>query len=371
MNIPWKCLVIFLPILTAISCSHSEEAAPQQKPAPPPATYAQVTNTPELLAAVSSLSWTGGQIVLLPGTYEIKEPIVIKHSSVSIQGSGWSTIIKRIGEGDALVFAGSLWNCSVKSLVIEGDPTAKTGSGIVFKDGEWNGINMIDYCHIRSFGESGVKFDGTEGKPMSSNTVSNCWFTSNLGDQLSSRNNADFYFFANQFGGGGDRIPRSGTLLENSGAGTYTMNYHWGNRVGLRLGPGATFNRIENNRIEQSRESGIMIGSPTVKSWNGLNIIIGNTIHTNSEFDFGKYSAVTAYDANDITFTGNQIFSWESVGVRHKNGIELVRCKNWIIKDNNIRHHTEKAIVYNKKDGHIIKDNIKDKDVKAKNIKPE
>jgi len=146
------------------------------------------------------------------------------------------------------------------------------------------------------------------------------------------------------------------------------MNYHWGNQVGLRLGPGASFNRIENNRIEQSRESGIIIGSPTVKSWNGFNIITGNTIHTNSETNFGKYPAVVAYDTDDTTFTANQICSWDSVGVRHKNGIVLERCKNWIIKDNIIRHQTEKAIIYNKKDGHIVKDNLIDKDVKPKSV---
>lgn len=369
MNISRICLLVSILIMTAVSCADSEDDMPGQKNVPPLAAYSQVKNTIELLDAVSHLNWTGGTIVLLPGNYEIKEPIVIRQSNVCIMGSGWSTIIKRIGEGDAVVFAGSLWNCAVKNLVIEGDPTAKTGSGIVFKDGEWSGINVVDYCNIRSFGESGIKFDGTPGKPMSSNTVSNCWFTGNLGDQLSSRNNNDFFFFTNQFGGGGDRIPRTGTLLENSGAGTYTMNYHWGNRVGLRLGPGARMNRIENNRIEQSRESGIVIGSPAVKSLNDLNIISGNTIHTNSETNFGKYSAVTAYDASEITFIGNQIFSWDSISVRHKNGIELVRCKNWIIKDNNIRHHTEKAIVYSKKDGHIVKDNIMDKDAKPESDK--
>lgn len=214
MNIQWKCMTIFLLILTAISCANAEESTQPQKPVPPLATYAQVSNTSELFDAVSHLNWTGGTIVLLPGNYEIKEPIVIKQSNVCILGSGWNTMIKRIGEGDAIVFDGSLWNCAVRNLVIEGDPTAKTGSGIVFKNGEWCGINMVDYCNIRSFGESGIKFDGTLNKPMSSNTVSNCWLTNNLGDQLSSRNNADFYFFANQFGGGGDRIPRTGALLE-------------------------------------------------------------------------------------------------------------------------------------------------------------
>jgi hypothetical protein len=60
------------------------------------------------------------------------------------------------------------------------------------------------------------------------------------------------------------------------------LNYHWGNVVALRLGPGANFNRVANNRFEQSRETGILIGE-TKGDVCQLNIITGNTIHTDSE----------------------------------------------------------------------------------------
>lgn len=359
-------LVMSILTLSVISCAIGAETEPPKKPVPPPPIFAQVSNTAGLLDAVSRLDWTGGTVVLAPGTYEIRDPIVIKQSNVYIVGSGWNTVIKRIGEGDAIVFSGSLWCCGVKNLTIEGDLTAKTGSGIVFRDGEWSGICVVDYCQIKFFGESGVKFDGNLKKPFSSNTVSNCWFTDNLGDQLSSVNNNDFYITGNQFGAGGQRTPRTGALLMNSSAGTYTMNYHWGNTVGLRLGPGANFNRIENNRIEQSKESGVVIGSETPGTWNMFNIITGNTIHTNSETNSGKFSAVVAYDTYETTFCANQLLSWSSENVKHKNGLVLVRCKNWIIKDNIFRHHSEKAIIYSKKDGHIVKDNLMDKDVVPK-----
>lgn len=322
----------------------------------------QVSDVEGLIAVVSKLPNEGGTINLLPGTYKLKDTILIKQKSqICIIGSGWNTRIEKLGDGDAIVFEGNCWSCWVKNLRIVGDPKAKSGSGIVFRKGEWSGINVIDYCHMEGFPESGVRFEGNPKTPFSSNTVSNCWFTNNMGDQLYSRANNDFYITGNQFGAGGAKNPRSGCLLDHSSAGSYTLNYHWGNVVALRM-VGVNFNRIENNRFEQSRESGIVIGDPKAGGGSQLNIITGNTIHTNSEHNKGKFPAVIAYDAVDTTFCQNQIFSWDSGSQLHSDGLVLDRgCKTWIVKDNIIRHVTGKALVYDSKAGHIVKDNIGDK----------
>ncbi len=316
----------------------------------------RVSDAAGLIAAVKAMPTDGGIITLEPGTYEISEPLVFKSKSqVNIEGSGWSTVIKRKGGGDAIVFDGSCWNCRVHSLTIQGDKDAKTGSGIVYRNGEWSGINVIDYCHIDCFAESGVRYEGNPAKPFSSNTISNCWLTNNNGDQIYSAYNNDFYITGNQLGRGPGRDPKTGARLDHSSAGTYTMNYHWGNGIALQLGPGANFNRIENNRFEQSQQTGIFIAGGQ------LNIITGNTIHTNSEGASGKFNAVEAHDAHAFTFTNNQIFSWASDSVKCKSGLALGRnCVKWIIKDNIIRHCTAKPIVYDPKDGHIVKDNIVD-----------
>jgi hypothetical protein len=52
-----------------------------------------------------------------------------------------------------------------------------------------------------------------------------------------------------------------GCLLDRSSAGTYSMNYHWGNVNAMQVGPHAHFNRIENNRFENSRETGVIVGT--------------------------------------------------------------------------------------------------------------
>jgi hypothetical protein len=103
----------------------------------------------------------------------------------------------------------------------------------------------------------------------------------------------------------------------------------------------------------------MVIGDPKGGDASQLNIITGNTIHTNSEHNKGKFPAVAAYDAVDTTFCQNQIFSWDSNTVKHKVGLLIGRgCSNWIVKDNILRHHVEGAIEYDRKAGHIVKDNI-------------
>lgn len=322
----------------------------------------RVSGAAGLIAAAKAMPADGGIISLEPGTYEIAETLVFKaKSQVNIEGSGWSTVIKKTGDGDAIVFDGNCWNCRVHCLKLQGDKNAKSGSGIVYRNGEWSGINVVDYCHIDCFPESGIRYEGNPTKPFSSNTVSNCWLTNNNGDQIYSSYNNDFYIVGNQLGRGPGRNPKTGARLDHSSAGTYSMNYHWGNGVALHLGPGANFNRIENNRFEQSQQTGIMIGDLKGGDPSQLNIITGNTIHTNSEGASGKFNAVEAHDAHAFTFTNNQIFSWDCNSVKCKSGLALGNnCRSWIIKDNIVRHCTAKPIVYDPKDGHIVEDNIVD-----------
>lgn len=352
-------IVVLVAAMSFVMVSAALGAEPAKEPAK--SRVWKVSDVAGLIAAVRDMPAEGGIITLEPGTYEITEPLVFNSKSqANLIGSGWSTVIQKKGDGDAIVFQGSSWNCCVRNMTIQGDKDAKKGSGIVYREGQWCGINVVDYVHIDYFPEHGVSYEGSAKTPFSSNTISNCWLTNNLGDQIHSVFNQDFYIYGNQLGTGPGRTPRSGTLLENSSAGTYTMNYHWGNAVALRL-LNTNFNRIENNRIEMSRENGILIGDGKGGGGGQLNIITGNTIHTNSKYNSGKFNAVEAHGAHSVTFTNNQIFSWDSNTVKAKSGLALGKnCVKWIIKDNMIRHCTAKPLVYNPKDGHIVKDNIID-----------
>lgn len=320
-----------------------------------------VATTQQLLSAAEKANNSGGTITLEPGSYVLSAPLVFdKGHMVNITGSGWNTQITRKGDGDAIIFKSSGF-CTVKNLLLTAEKTAKSGSGIVFAPG--CSSCTVDFCRICMFAESGIRFDGDDKGAQSSNTVRNCHFINNGGDQLRSYQNNDFYIIGNQFGHdrwGREKRPASGCLLQKSSAGTYSENYHWGNVNALKM-VSCNFNRIENNRFEESSESGLVIGSSEPWSGGAYNIILGNTIHTNSQGNFGKHPAVLAKHASVFQFCTNQILSWDSGSTKHKDGLVLdAGCGKWIVKDNIIHHWTEKAIVYDEKAGHIVKDNIVD-----------
>lgn len=322
--------------------------------------YREVGSSEELIKAASEIGASGGTITLRPGIYVIDDTITFtKINCINIKGTGWDTTIQKRGDGNVLDFT----DCGfvfIRDLLINGDPNAKNGSGIVFKGN--SSSNTIDTCRISNNPISGVRFEGDTVSPQSTNSVKYCHFIDNHEDQLWSSNNNDFFIIGNQFGAHQrlkDLAPKTGAVLDHSSAGTYTMNYHWENKVAMRLGPGSHYNRIENNRFENSRETGVIIGSPESAEGSYLNIITGNTIHTNSMSKSGEYPAVEAYNAHQVTFCANQIFSWDSAHYLHKSSLVVHDgCTKWIIKDNIMQNNSHTALVYNEQDSHIVKDNI-------------
>jgi len=314
-----------------------------------------VRTVEELREAVEA----GGQptIRLDPGSYIIDRPLLIRgRSHVNLVGSGWNTTVQRTGEGPAIVLEDAHF-CRISDLLIVGDGEAT--AGIVYAG--QSSSNTIRYCRIAGFTQSGVRYDGEKDSPMSSNSVLYCHFIDNRGEQLRSFYNNDFYIIGNQFGRW-QHEPRVGAALIHSSAGSYSLNYHWDNDVAMTLGPGADYNRIENNRFEESRTSGIIIGNPdTPDQWNRFNTFVGNTIHTNSKGNFRQFDAVVAYDAHDTIFSGNQIFSWYPPTTQHRSGLVLGRgCGTWLVVGNILRHNSAQAIVADGEAGHLIKDNLVD-----------
>ncbi len=345
-----------LSAAVAMTLVHSSAANATQDSSNPTTAYAQVSSVPELRMAVAQLPGSGGTICLLPGRYVLDEAIEIRSKNfVNIVGTGWDVQIVRRGEGDAIRLIDSGF-CTIRNLLLQGDASARTGSGICFA-GQCSSCR-VDFCRIVNFARSGIRLEGDAQRPMSSNTIERCHFIGNLEDQLWSRHNNDFYIVGNQFGTHREH-PRSGCVLDHSSAGTYSMNYHWGNQVALRLGPGANYNRLENNRLEESREAALIIGVPGGGDANVLNIISGNTIHTNSQSKSGEFPAVAAYQAHQITFCGNQVFSWNSHQYRHQHSLVIDgSCHEWIVKDNILRHSAGAGIVCDTSTAVIIKDNL-------------
>ncbi|MBD3177647.1 MAG: hypothetical protein GF320_20945 [Armatimonadia bacterium] len=318
-------------------------------------TLVTVRTADELLREVPHAA--GRTIVLAPGVYTIEETLDLSgQNHVNLRGSGWNTTIKKLGPGPAILLEESQFTV-IEDLLIGGGEGADVG--ILYRG--YSSSNIIAHCRITGFEESGVRYEGTAEKPMSTNTLRDCHFIDNRGTQLHSLWNNDFYIMGNQFGRW-RHVPRVGCHLEHSSAGSYTLNYHWDNEIGLWLGPGSDYNRIENNRLEESRTHGLLIGNPEEPDqWNRYNTITGNTIHTNSKENWRGYAAVLAYDAHDTIFSSNQIFSWYPPETQHREGLVLERGSfDWIVTGNIMRHQSELAIRALPDHGHLIKDNLID-----------
>jgi hypothetical protein len=331
-------------------------AALARPPAPALPRAWDVATSAQLVAAAARIGSRGGTIRLAPGDYTLTKPLLFRNTNhIVLQGSGWNTTIRFEGPGAALTFDDCAFTF-IRDLLIDGG--GKAGSGIVFR-GKGSSSNTVDQCRISSFAASGIRFEGDAALPQSSNTVSRCHLIGNMKEQLYSRYNNDFYMIRNQFGTHG-KFPEVGAYLVNSSAGSYTLNYHWGNRVAFRMAAGSHFNRIENNRFENSRAEGVILGDETPWACM-LTIFTGNTVHTNSEGAPGKHAAMTATNVHDCTFTSNQVFSWDATHVKHLHSLVLgAGCRNWIVKDNILRANEGPSLVYAEGNGHIVKDNLAD-----------
>lgn len=328
---------------------------------PAAASYYNATTVQQLRDAVTWANQTsdGCTIFIAPGTYTLNngEVLAMTNFNVHFIGSGWDTVIQKTGNGDGITFTNT--NCSVQNLTIKADPAATTGSGIVFSGasaGRW-----VQGCWICSFPVSGVRFLGPSNAPQSTNSVSDCLFSDNRGDQLYLNYSHDFYIRGNYFQGYSS-IPTSGICLDNASAGSVAKNYCFGNRVGMKMLPGCHYNRVESNRFDSNYREGLVIGGTAAGNFNQFSIFVGNMFYNNSRESYGIYSAAAAYNTDYCMFRENQVFVSDAQSFKHDWGLVLstagTGCHKWIVTTNTFRDNRSGTVSYSGSVGHIVADNI-------------
>jgi len=85
----------------------------------------------EINAAITALPATGGEVVILDGTYNITAKINVAKNNVSIRGNGNATILKRmfnssVAEGAITLTSRS--GCKIADLQVDGNKTSYTNS---------------------------------------------------------------------------------------------------------------------------------------------------------------------------------------------------------------------------------------------------
>ena len=70
----------------------------------------------EITAAISALPKTGGEIILLEGTYKLSSSITVSKSNITISGVGWGTKLESSTSSEMSILFSSCENCIVKDL---------------------------------------------------------------------------------------------------------------------------------------------------------------------------------------------------------------------------------------------------------------
>lgn len=328
--------------------------------------FRAVSSADELEKAIREIPATGGTIYIQAGIYRVKSPIVIQDkSNLTLIGSGLGTFLRGTGDSDLLVFQGKCSGIYIGNMNLSPDkgtpwapPDQKLGSGILFK-AEGRGLT-VDYCIIDNWPVSCIRIEGKPESKVEDVVITGNWIIKGKQAQLYMSNCRNFNVSDNQFGYPWPDKSPVGAYLERCSYGLYELNYHWGNKIGFWIAQDCSDIRILENRAEQSKENGLLLGMPEGGLPNRNILIEGNTFHTNPELDPGTTSNVAAYKTSNVTFAANQVYTWRDQR-KSSNGIELDEfCRDWLFDSNYVRDFLGEAIKYPKKNGIAFRNNIYD-----------
>jgi parallel beta-helix repeat protein len=252
----------------------------------------------EIIQALNDLPATGGEVVILDGTYNIAAKIDVTKDNVSIRGNGNATILKRMfnsstAEGVITLIGRS--DCKIANLQVDGNKTSYTSYsnyGIYLASSSNNTITG-NTCNSN--------FSGISLSSSSSNNTVTCntcnW--NNRGISLSSSSNSAVTCNTCNWNN------RGISLSSSSSNNTVTCNTCNDNDYsGIYLASSSN-NAVTNNTCN-SNLSGIYLASSS------NNTITGNTCSNNSDGIYlasSSNSAVTCNTCNDNDYSGISLSS--------------------------------------------------------------
>ena len=268
----------------------------------------------EIIQALEALPPTGGEVVILDGTYNIRASIHIPKNNVSLRGNGNATILKR-GYDSTYTYSGptamgliTLYeksSCRIQGLQIDGNRASYTNSsncGIYLASSNNNTVTG-NTCNNNN--NHGIYVDSSRNNTVTGNTCTN----NSAGIDLASSNN-------NTVTGNTCTNNTIGIYLYGSNNNnTVTGNACTNNSIGIFLHESSNDNIITGNTCNNNNNYGIHLNGS-----NNNNTVTGNTCNNN------KYGINLYYSSNN-TVTGNTCNN-------NKYGINLYRSSNNTITGN-------------------------------------
>ena len=267
----------------------------------------------EINNAINALPTTGGEIVILDGTYNITAKINVTKNNVSIRGNGNATILKRMynnSTSEGIITLTSVSGCKIADLQVDGNKTSYSNNnnyGIFLEFTSNNTITGNTYNN----NNYGIYSYGSSSNTITSNTCNNnsnygiyLYNSSNsntvTGNACNDNNNTGIYLvyssnnntvtgntcYNNNFGSG-IRLSESSN---NTVTGNTCNNSYYGTGINIS---NSNDNTIISNICNNNKEKGINLeGSSN-------NTVTGNTCNNNNA------SGILLEDSSNNTVTGN------------------------------------------------------------------
>jgi len=243
----------------------------------------------EIIQALNDLPVTGGEIVILDGTYNITASIHIPKNNVSLRGNGNATTLKRMynstdtddgSTARGLIALNGKSGCKIQGLQIDGNKATYTASynfGILLKSSSNNTITG-NTCNNNNYG---IYLNLSSDNTITDNTCNN---NSNNGIRLHSSSN-------NTITGNTCNNNNYGIYLNSSSNNTVTDNTCNNNDYGIFLNSSSN-STVTGNTCNNNNNNGIRLYSSS------NNTITGNTCNNN---DYGIF----LNSSSNNTITGN------------------------------------------------------------------
>ena len=277
----------------------------------------------QIIAALNALPVTGGEVVILDGTYNITESIYIPYDNVVLRGNGNATILKRMYDSEemeeepyveGLIMLNGKSGCKITDLQIDGNNnfyTSYSNYGILLYSSSNNTVTG-NTCNNNS---GGISLGGSNDNTVTGNTCNNnngfgilLYSSSNntvTGNTCHNNNGFGIYLASSSnntvTGNTCHNNDSFGIYLASSSNNVITGNTCNNNRNGIDL-YNLSDNTIAGNTCHNNEYNGIYLDS------SNSNTITGNTCNNN-------YEGISLYFSNDSTITGNTCHNNEYSGI--------------------------------------------------------
>ena len=271
----------------------------------------------EINAAITALPATGGEIVILDGTYNITAKIDVTKDNVSIRGNGNATILKRMFDSSAkegVITLTGRSGCKIANLQVDGNKTIYTNSNNTGINLTSSSSNTVTGNTCNNNSSSGIYLTSSSSNTVTGNTCNNC----NTGILLTSSSSNNTVT-----GNTCNTNNNFGINLTSSSSNTVTGNTCNNNGSGIYLNT-ASNNTVTGNTCNDCN-TGILLGGSSNNTITGNTCIRGTGLAT--DYTESQHTIRAAFTGNGYNLISNNNCMGKAVTNEGGTGNTLVNNK--------------------------------------------